>query len=95
MNRDGTGAPSIRQSKAKKRGRRPMITYALRGGRLQLNLRKIPRVNIYPFCQHPDRKAQCCPYIFTKGSKTGTIFHNSEKHSRFMIPWRRRWAVFC
>ena len=31
MSRDGTGAPSIRQSKAKKRSRRLMIAYALRG----------------------------------------------------------------
>ena len=31
MSRDGTGAPSIRQNKAKKRGRRLMIAYALRG----------------------------------------------------------------
>jgi hypothetical protein len=31
LSRDGTGEPSIHQSKAKKRGRRLMIAYALRG----------------------------------------------------------------
>jgi len=31
LNRDGTGAPSIRQSKAKKRGRRLVIACALQG----------------------------------------------------------------